>query len=232
MLTFVDVDSKDRFVAAGDFATREGALAQVNAVKRQRHPIRVHWVPFYVPMAKVIKPFTEISGRPIKVLSAQYDKSVMEGLTHVNSLVRTVWVETDTPNSIPHAINWRYEGQRGQALVTMKNKTPVCLKCFAPGHMGKNCPLFIKCRVCKQSGHDEPDCSRPISWASAVDAEGSTLVSSFPEPILIDEARAESRPDVPVQVQSADAPRGKFRILLRTYSEEEWEEEVNRIFRN
>jgi hypothetical protein len=42
VLTFVDVDIKDRFVAAGDFTTREGALAQVNAIKRQRYPIRVH----------------------------------------------------------------------------------------------------------------------------------------------------------------------------------------------
>jgi hypothetical protein len=80
MLTFVDVDSRDRFVAAGDLTTREGALAQVNAIKRQRY-----------------------SG--VKVVSTQYGKSVIEGLTHVNSLVQTVWVETDTPNSIPHAIN-------------------------------------------------------------------------------------------------------------------------------
>jgi hypothetical protein len=207
MLTFVDVDSKDRFVAAGDFTTREGALAQVNAIKRQRYPIRVHWVPFYVPMAKVIKPFAEISG--VKVVSAQYDKSVIEGLTHVNSLVRTVWVETDTPNSIPHAINWRMEGQGGQALVTMRNRAPVCLKCFEPGHMRKSCPLFIKCRVCKQSGHDDSDCSRPMSWASAVEAEGLTTESSFPEPILIDEVMAEpsSKPDVPVHVQNTDTPK-------------------------
>jgi exonuclease III len=47
MLTFVDVDSKDRFVAAVDFTTREGVLAQVNAVKRQRYPIRYPFVAVY-----------------------------------------------------------------------------------------------------------------------------------------------------------------------------------------
>jgi hypothetical protein len=48
-----------------------------------------------------------------------------------------------------------------------------------------------------------------MSWASAVEAEGSTTESSFPEPILIDEVMAEpsSKPDVPVHVQNTDTPK-------------------------
>jgi hypothetical protein len=131
LLTFTTLDAKEKFVNAGDFITREGAEARITAVKKQRHALRLHWVPFYVPMRAVVKAFERIPE--ITVVSATYDKSVMDGMKHVNSLLRTIWVETDSPQVIPHAINWQHEGQSGQALITMRNRAPVCLRCFQGG---------------------------------------------------------------------------------------------------
>jgi hypothetical protein len=164
MLTFSSIDAKDRFVNAGDFITREGAQARVTAVKRQRYAIRLHWIPFHVPMKAVVRAFERFPE--ITVTGASYDKSVMDGLTHVMSLIRTLWIETESPHLVPHAINWHFEGQSGQSLVTMRNRAPVCLKCFEAGHMRKDCPSNLKCRICARPGHDDPKCELRKSWAS------------------------------------------------------------------
>jgi hypothetical protein len=164
MLTFNSIDAKERFVNAGDFITREGAQARVTAVKKQRHTLRLHWIPFHVPMKAVVKAFERYPE--ITVTGASYDKSVLEGLTHVNSLIRTLWIETESPHLVPHAINWHFEGQSGQSLVTMRNRAPVCLKCFEAGHMRKDCPSNVKCRICARPGHDDPKCELQKSWAS------------------------------------------------------------------
>lgn len=119
MLTFASLEAKERFANAGNFPTREGAKARVTAVKRQRHAVRVHWVPFHIPMKAVVKAYENSSG--LTVTSASYDKSAIDGLKHVNGLIRTIWLETDNPQNVPHAINWSFERQHGQALVTMHN---------------------------------------------------------------------------------------------------------------
>jgi hypothetical protein len=194
MLTFSNIDAKERFANAGDFKTREGAEARVSAVKKQRHAVRVHWVPFHVPMKAIVKAFERYPE--LTVTSASYDKSVIEGLKHVNSLIRTLWIETENPQSIPHAINWHSDGQTGQALVTMKNRAPVCLRCFEGGHLRKNCPLNVKCRVCFQAGHDDPLCTQTRSWASRTAGTTRTVEN--------EEARkrfAESIPDANVPDQ-------------------------------
>jgi hypothetical protein len=123
-------------------------------------------------MRAVVKALERIPE--ITVVSATYDKSVMDGLKHVNSLLRTIWVETDSPQAIPHAINWQHEGQSGQSLVTMRNRAPVCLRCFQGGHMRKDCPLNLRCRVCARSGHDDPSCTQVKSWASVGAAKPNT----------------------------------------------------------
>jgi hypothetical protein len=84
-------------------------------------------------IVKAVEKYPELT-----VTSASYDKSVIERLKYVNSLIRTLWIETENPQSIPHAINWHSDGQTGQALVTMKNRAhaPVRLRCFEDGHFG------------------------------------------------------------------------------------------------
>jgi hypothetical protein len=164
MLTLTTLDAKERFANARHFVTREGAKARVSAVKKQRHASRLHWIPFHVPVKAVVKAFERYPE--ITVISASYDKSVLDGMKHVNSLLRTIWIETESPQLVPLAINWHFEGQSGQSLVTMKNRAPVCLKCFEGGHMRKDCPSNIRCGVCARIGHDDPLCGLRKSWAS------------------------------------------------------------------
>jgi hypothetical protein len=83
-LTFTDIPSRDRFIQAGDFSTRERHPASVTAIKKHRFVARVHWTPYHIPMAATVKQFDSISG--LKVVSAAYDKSFIDGLQHVRSL--------------------------------------------------------------------------------------------------------------------------------------------------
>jgi hypothetical protein len=89
MLTFSSIDAKERFANAGNFKTREGAEARVTAVKKQRHAVRVHWVLFHVPMKAIVKAFERYPE--LTVTSASYEKSVMEGLKHVNRPSHVIW---------------------------------------------------------------------------------------------------------------------------------------------
>jgi hypothetical protein len=80
-LTFTDIPSRYRFIQAGDFSTREGHPASVTAIKKHRFPARVYWTPYHIPMAATVKQFESISI--LKIVSAAYDKSFIDGLQHV-----------------------------------------------------------------------------------------------------------------------------------------------------
>jgi hypothetical protein len=61
-LTFVDNDSRDRFIAAGDFETPQGVTARVVSLKKQRYTAKIHWTPYYIPPDTLIKEFNRIPG--------------------------------------------------------------------------------------------------------------------------------------------------------------------------
>ena len=157
-LTFASKEAKELFGAAGDFTTKDGLLAKVEGHRAPlKHWLKVHWVPYHVPMISALRHLDSIQG--VKILAASYDKVTLHaGMEHVRSMLRTVLVEAPDATKIPYSIRWSHEGESGLALVTMKGRAPVCLKCNQHGHVRKEC-TEIKCTVCSQWGHNDPNCN-------------------------------------------------------------------------
>ena len=157
-LTFASKEAKELFGAAGDFTTKDGLLAKVEGHRAPlKHWLKVHWVPYHVPMISALRHLDSIQG--VKILAASYDKVTLHaGMEHVRSTLRTVLVEAPDATKIPYSIRWSHEGESGLALVTMKGRAPVCLKCNQQGHVRKEC-TEIKCTVCLQWGHNNPSCN-------------------------------------------------------------------------
>jgi hypothetical protein len=132
------------FAEAGDFITKEGLQARVEGRKPStKHWVRVHWVPYHVPMASALKQLDAIQG--ITIVSASYDKVAnVEGMGHVRSTLRTVLIDAPDRERVPFSIRWNYEGESGLALVSMKGRAPACLKCGSQAHMRKDCDLQKK----------------------------------------------------------------------------------------
>jgi hypothetical protein len=160
LLTFVSKDARGAFVRAGDFLTKEGHMAKIAGKDPAKCWIKIHWVPYQVPMVNALRQLDATEG--IKILAASYDKvNGHEGLQHVRSLLRTVLIEAPDLTKVPYALQWNHEGLSGQALVTMRGRAPVCLRCNDKGHVRKDCQA-VKCSVCFQWGHNDPQCtSRP-----------------------------------------------------------------------
>src|ERR1043165_6925382 len=134
-MTFKTVNHKTTFLSYGDFEIR-GFKCSITDINRTRYKVRAHWTPYYVPMQNL----TDILTREgVKVISATFDKSVVKGMEEVDSLLRTITVECDTPSSIPHVVNWHFHGKTGQTLFTMTGRPPVCLKCKLAGHIRRDC---------------------------------------------------------------------------------------------
>src|SRR5271165_4769818 len=171
-ITFKMAAQKAIFVSNGDFVVK-GLNCAVNDVRKVRHRVRLHWVPYYVPMSQFESLLTQ---RGCKVISASFDVSAVRGCEEVHSLIRTIVIETDQIGSIPYLIHWTFAGMSGQALLTMTGRPPVCLKCEQPGHMRKDCRTDY-CRKCKKHGHLTDNCVSG-SYAAAsrvVDREGELV---------------------------------------------------------
>jgi len=162
-MTFASANAKDRFLSAGSFAVHNNLhRAEIGGVRQKKYRVRVHWVPYWIPMDVVTAGFRQ---NGLQVVHAGFDNSVVKGLEHVKSGIRTVTVETDQPSIIPHLFNWSFDGQSGRALVTMTGRDPICLKCNQVGHISARCDASY-CRQCREY-HTE-NC-RQRSWAAAAD---------------------------------------------------------------
>lgn len=169
-LTFISVDALDKFKEAGDFKVGELDVKIMTnnrmgqAASNQLHYIRLHWVPYNVPMKAALANLGKIEGLEIK--SVRYECATRDGMPSVRSLVRSICVETQTPEIIPYTIDFEFEGKKGKGMITMRDRPPICLKCNHHGHTRKDCPS-PKCRVCKAYGHDDPQCKEKMSFAMA-----------------------------------------------------------------
>jgi len=105
--------------------------------------------------------------RDIHVISCEYETMSTPGREHIRTTVRTVTIETEDVELIPYYIKWTYLGYSGKAFVTCKGRAPKCLKCQLTGHLKRDCTTE-QCPVCKQWGHNDPNCTNKISWARKV----------------------------------------------------------------
>ena len=95
-------------------------------------------MPYQVPMVNALRQLEATEG--VKIIAASYDEVTgHEGLQHARSLLRTVLIEAPDLAKVPYALQWSHEGVSGQALVTMKGRPPVCLRCNDKGHVRKDC---------------------------------------------------------------------------------------------
>lgn len=199
LLTFRSQDDRDEFVKAGNFITREGHEARVEGKSMPTKTwIKVHWVPYNVPMASALRQLDVTEG--VKTIAASYDKVTgLGGLQNVRSLLRNVLVEVHDLTKVPYSIKWNHEGMSGVALVTMKGRPPVCLKCNMQGHVRKECTTQ-KCAVCMQWGHNNPSCTKRPGYSAVVG--GAPFFEEAAE-LLAEDMEGEGKVTPPSQQQVA-----------------------------
>jgi hypothetical protein len=204
-LTFASKDAKEMFAAAGDFVTKEGLQAKVEGRKvNTKQWIKIHWVPYHVPMAQAIKQLEQIQG--VTIIAASYDKVTgHDGMEHVRSLLRTVLVEAPDVGKIPYSIRWSHDGESGTALVTMKNRPPVCLKCNIMGHVRKDCQT-AKCAVCSQWGHNNPQCTQKRAFTAVVSGPSLDQQADIVDEDMDDVSTSKQAPGGPPPVVLKDNP--------------------------
>jgi hypothetical protein len=181
-LTFVSKEARGAFVRAGDFFTKDGHEAKVQGKDPAKFWLKIHWVPYQVPMVNALRQLDATEG--VKIIAASYDHVAgCEGLQHVRSLLRTVLVEAPDRTKVPYALHWSHEGLSGQALVTMKGRAPVCLRCNGSGHVRKDCTA-VRCVACQQWGHDDVNCKIKPGYSAIV--RGQTVFDDAAEVIAED----------------------------------------------
>ena len=169
-LTFSTQLATTQFLTQGTFVIR-GHQARVNSVQQNRFKIRLHWVPYYVSNESFVDVFER---NYVKVHSADFEKSSVEGLEHVRTLIRFFIVETDKPENIPHFISWNHGSLRGRALVTMTGRAPLCLRCKMSGHLRKQCSAPY-CTTCRQYGHDSAVCQGATYASTTAATKGNVF---------------------------------------------------------
>ena len=191
-VTFQTTQAKQSFVDGGDFDVA-GRRALVAGVKNARATIRVHWIPYFVPMAAIVDQFRHLAG--IKVLSARFETANVgnrESPHEVRTLVRGITVEATTTKWVPHLIQWRHDGASGQGLVTMAGRPGVCLRCLSPSHFRRDC-LATFCGNCRKWGqHETKECTVLSTWAlTTAPTRSATEMDELNEEDAEPEARRE-----------------------------------------
>jgi hypothetical protein len=176
-LTFDTISAAQKFREAGDFVTGEGVTCRVDpgrdgirfaANGKTRATVKCHWVPYHVDMANALKTLETMQG--VKIKGARYDTVRNDPLLKdVSTGIRTVWLEVDNPNDIPHKIEWRQGLQSGTALITVFGRAVPCFRCWKDGHNRAECKE-PKCDRCRQIGHFTDDC-KGLSYAAKAQAK-------------------------------------------------------------
>jgi hypothetical protein len=71
----------------------KGREAKVFSLKKNRHRMRIHWVPHFVPMEVIVGILENRSD--IKVTNSFNEKNRRKGFEHVFTLVRTMVINTE-----------------------------------------------------------------------------------------------------------------------------------------
>jgi hypothetical protein len=193
LLTFKSVETKETFESRGDF-TCNGQPARIHRVmpkapKPKRNYVRVHWIPYHIPMEAAMAELDTIEG--MRIVSAGYETCQSEGMSHVRTLVRMLCIETDRKELIPSYFKWTYRGQTGRAMVTLKGRPPQCLRCEKYGHVRRECKE-PKCVVCNQFGHNDPTCNLLQTYAATLKVNAVTSQPTEDDVDLLEEDAVET----------------------------------------
>jgi hypothetical protein len=198
ILTFENTEATKIFKDFGDFETENGVPCRVNVQRPERRnyngkisvPIKVHWVPYHIDMQAAPSELEKTPG--VRITGARYDtiKNDPE-MGHIRTGIRTVWVEVQNVEAIPHKIHWKSKGEKGTALLTVFGRAVPCFRCWDSGHSRQECAA-IKCGKCHKFGHSTNLCSG-ISYAQmASDKERLETEADLHEAEIIDDDMEET----------------------------------------
>jgi hypothetical protein len=189
-LTFTDVSHACQFVARGDFDVK-GRKATVCTEGDAVYKVRVHWAPYYVSNQPFIAAIEATGGA--RVVREEWDRSVVKGMEHVRTGIRTLTVRTMKPSEIPHVVNYKVDGEERQALLTMTGRPPRCLRCGLNGHVRQQCSTPF-CYKCRSFGHKKQLCP-PRSYAAAAAGRQAPTMPEEEEEEEVDDEPSETTRD-------------------------------------
>lgn len=169
---FKSRQAKDVLFNEGQFVTARGHQATVSYHRKSRAYIKLHWIPYDVSMADAVHDLLTIPG--IRLISTMYETSRDPGFEQVRTGVRMLILECNSLSDVPHFIQWRSKGSRGKALVTMRGRPSLCLRCQLPGHVKRECKAPL-CTKCKRFGHLTNECKASFA---------AVLKGNIAEPIM------------------------------------------------
>ncbi|KAH3804370.1 hypothetical protein DPMN_132654 [Dreissena polymorpha] len=147
----------------------EGIKYFFSSYGKQFVDIRVHWLPVFIDNRVLSEMFEQFG----KVISIKNEIMDMEDF-HVMSGVRIVRMQMDeeAKNAIPHLLSFAC-GTR--ALLTVRGRQPLCLKCLRLGHVRGSCPNNNSGQRKDTSSKEEG--SQEGSWASVVGRKAKKSVT-------------------------------------------------------
>jgi len=132
-VTFASTEIMAAFADSGPKSYR-GSNFSITRYDKQLLEARVHWLPVNVKDT-VLKQIFEGFGKIISIT----DEVTKYGTAQIKSGVRIVKLEVDEvgKSRVPHLLHF---GCGRKALVTVRGRPPLCLRCHRVGHLRSGCP--------------------------------------------------------------------------------------------
>ena len=166
---------------------------------------RVHWLPPYIPQSHV----AVFMSRYGKVHSVKWDKTKIQGYSHVRTSIRNLVIELYPTEVLPSKGHIFFENEMHSALITMPGRGPICLRCSKIGHTRSACTA-VYCRHCsKYDDHSSEECTVNRSYAARASAgnqqneDREAMQQDIPE----EESTVTSHSNIPNSV--VDQERGE-----------------------
>ncbi|KAH9367356.1 hypothetical protein HPB48_010151 [Haemaphysalis longicornis] len=171
-------EARQRLLDSGGLQVMGRYCAVIDPIQ-QEVTVKVHWVPFHVADAVLVRVFADF-GDVKDVRQDTWGAAGFEATESTTRLVRMMLREDFTPDDLPHML--RFYG--GSILVVMPGRAPQCLRCRRTGHILKDCRT-PRCSKCKTFGHLAEECVRTYANVTGNPEEAEVL------PEVMDDEEAE-----------------------------------------
>ena len=138
-VTFYKKEAHAAFLELGviNINERNGYISTLDS---KTHRLRIHWAPYHLAMSGLHAKLAGALPQGATILSLGYERSQINELQHVATLVRFAVVSFDGPASrLPHLLTVTEGEEQMEVLVTTQGRDPICLKCRRVGHMRAQC---------------------------------------------------------------------------------------------